>query len=128
MTISLNRTVAGTPAPRRRSISASAAAVWEPSGFREAAAEHRVVRTLRVADRMERRGDSAVGVRTNPESLGKVSSRRRRGLQTLGTYLLGAVFGVCVVTAALSQSEVDSTPGSFDMGATYTATTGAVSR
>ncbi|WP_290216274.1 hypothetical protein [Corynebacterium atrinae] len=125
MTISLNRTTAGRRAPHVRISSPSAVAVWEPSGYREAAAEQRVVRTLRISDRTERRGEELESVRTNPGPTKKTVSLGRRSLQAFGTYLLGAVFGVCVVTAALSQSGTDSTPGAIDTGYSYSSSPAA---
>lgn len=93
MTISLNHSVAGHRTRPATTAVVPAAAVWEPSGYREASGEQRAVRTLRVDDRTQRRETSP------PRSTWQDRARRRR--ETAVTYLVGAVFGFCVVGATM---------------------------
>lgn len=93
MTISLNNSFAGHRTRPAASTVVPAAAVWEPSGFREASGAERAVRTLRVDDRTQQR------LPAPPRSTWQDRARRRR--ETAVTYLVGAVFGFCVVGATL---------------------------
>lgn len=68
-------------------------AVWEPSGYREASAEERLVRTLELPDRTQ--GLPEVGGAEAAVSPGEERSARRR--EAVLTYLIGALFGLAVV-------------------------------
>jgi len=77
-----------------------AAAVWEPSGFREGSAEQRGIRTLRPSDRTQGRGAVVPGtVEQVCHETWRDRARRRREVGL--TYLLGGLLGLAVVGAAV---------------------------
>ena len=108
MTIFLNDSHAGRNGTRAVTSAVPAAAVWEPSGFREGTAEQRGVRTLRPSDRTQRRVEP--GPPAPAAETWRDRARHRREAGT--TYLLGGLFGLAVVGAAMFGLEGESThPG-----------------
>lgn len=100
MTTFIHDSRAGDSDYQRVGPAVPAAAVWEPSGFREGSAERRGIRTLRPLDRTQGR---LVGVAEGPEEPHHETwqDRARRRRETALTYLLGGVLGLAVVGAAV---------------------------